>query len=201
MKHEGLTSQAAELGVSLADDQVARLEAFEQLLTERGAPLGVVSTADVPRLRERHVLDSLRAALAVEADDRYAVDLGSGGGLPGIIVAIARPALSVVLVESRARRAAFLELATERLWLANADVRRSRVEDVRGPFDLAFARAFAGPEGSWRAAAPLLGAAGRLVYFAGTSFRAADVPAGVDVRILTAPPVASRGPLAIMSRQ
>jgi 16S rRNA (guanine527-N7)-methyltransferase len=201
VKHEGLTSEAAALGLQLTGEQADRLQAFEELLADRGAAAGLVSSGDVARLRERHVLDCLRAAGVVESGDRTAADLGSGGGLPGLVVAIVRPALEVKLIESRTPKTAFLELAVERLGLENVVVRHERVEHASGPFDLAFARAFANPARSWRAAERLLRPGGRLVYFAGASFEPDRVPAGVNVRILTAPPVASMGPLAIMSRQ
>lgn len=201
VKHEGLTSEAAVLGLQLTGEQADRLLAFEALVANRGAAAGLVSRGDLARLRERHVLDCLRAAGAVEAGDRTAADLGSGGGLPGLVVAIVRPALEVTLIESRTPKTAFLELAVERLGLENVVVRHERVEHVAGPFDLAFARAFANPERSWHAAERLLGPDGRLVYFAGAGFEPDRVPASVTVRILTAPPVASMGPLAIMSRQ
>ncbi|HEV8564852.1 MAG TPA: 16S rRNA (guanine(527)-N(7))-methyltransferase RsmG [Actinomycetota bacterium] len=202
MKHEGLTSGAAELGVELSGDQVRTLGAFEELLADRAVELGMIAAGDLPRLRERHVLDCLRAVAVVAGDDRAAADLGSGAGLPGIVVAIACPGLAVTLVEARRARAAFLELAVERLGLSNVVVEHARAEAVSGSFDLCFARAFADPPSSWRVAEPLLGPAGRLVYFAGASFDPReDVPEEVVVTILRAPPVASAGPLAIMTRQ
>jgi 16S rRNA (guanine527-N7)-methyltransferase len=110
VKHEGLTSAAAAIGVELTPDQTARLGSYEQLLADRAVAQGMIGDADLPRLRERHVLDCLRAAAVVVDSDRSAVDLGSGAGLPGIVVAIACPALAVTLAESRRGRAAFLEL-------------------------------------------------------------------------------------------
>lgn len=202
VKHEGLTSASAALGVDLTPQQADRLETFEGLLADRAVSLGLIGEADLPRLRERHVLDCLRAAAVVVASDRSAVDLGSGAGLPGIVVAIACPSLAVTLVESRRGRAAFLELATERLELANATVEPSRVEAVSGSFDLCFARAFADLRTSWRLAERLLHPNGRLVYFGGSTFDPSHiVPEGMDVLILPGPSVASAGPLVIMSRQ
>ena len=202
VKHEGLTSAAAALGVDLTGEQVRRLGAFEQLLADRAVALGMIGAADLPRLRERHVLDCLRAASVVARLDRSAADIGSGAGLPGIVIAIVRHGLAVTLVESRQGRAAFLELAAEQLDLPNVTVEHKRVETISESFDLCFARAFADPERSWRAAERLLGPAGRLVYFAGSSFDPdRSVPAGAKAVILPAPPVASAGPLVIMSRQ
>jgi len=202
VKHEGLGSAAADWGVPLDEEQVRMLAAFEALLASRGASLGLIARGDAPRIRERHVLDSLRAAAQVEPDDRIAVDLGSGGGLPGIPVAIARPGLRVILAERRRNRVAFLELAATELGLSNAEVAAGPVASLDVRADVAFARAFADAAGSWVAAEPLLGGSGRLVYFAGgggSGSGLAPVP-GVRTRVV-APPVASAGPLVIMSRQ
>src|SRR5215204_6400067 len=87
---EALRAQAGRLGVALDTSQASRLIAFEQLLFDRAIPLGVVSRSDTTRVRERHILDSLRAAPVVQGDD-LAADLGSGAGLPGVAVAIALP--------------------------------------------------------------------------------------------------------------
>ena len=97
-------AQAGRLGCELSPAQAALLLEFEATLRERGSGLGLISKKDRSRLRERHVLDSLRASLAVRSDDRNAYDLGSGGGLPGLPVAIARPDLRVGLVERRRDR-------------------------------------------------------------------------------------------------
>ena len=102
------------------------------------------------RLWERHILDSLRCA-AVVAEAGSALDLGSGGGLPGVPLAVACPDLEVVLVERRRGRAAFLELVVSEVglpWrgptaLAGTEGR------LTGPADLCTARAFSSP-GYWR---------------------------------------------------
>ena len=129
---EALRAQAGSLGVALDPSQASRLIRFEELLADRAIPLGVVSRSDATRIRERHILDSLRAAPVVEGAD-LAADLGSGAGLPGVVVAIALPGLRMLLVERRPRRAAFLELAVEELGVANATVFAGRVAEMRGP--------------------------------------------------------------------
>ncbi|MBI3647168.1 MAG: class I SAM-dependent methyltransferase [Actinobacteria bacterium] len=186
----------------MSGDQVAKLASYEALLVERAVALGLVASGDLPRLRTRHLLDSLRAALAVLPTDRDAYDLGSGGGLPGIVVAIACPGLWITLVESRRRRGAFLEMTVERLELSNCRVVVGRVESLEEPADMCFARAFADAATSWRLAVPLLRPGGRLVYFAGEgSDPASYSPEGASCEILWPPPVARAGPLVIMSRQ
>ncbi len=129
-----LIDSAAELGIDLIGNQADALLLFELLLLDKAIPLGFVAEGDRTTIRERHILDSLRAVLALEGSDTNALDLGSGAGLPGIVVAIARPSLRVGLVEARGRRAAFPELAVERLGLPNAVVLArpaGRLEGVR----------------------------------------------------------------------
>jgi 16S rRNA (guanine527-N7)-methyltransferase len=191
----------SRLGVEVPTEAPSRLEAFEVLLRERAAPLGIVSASDVPRLRERHVLDCLRAAVAVRESDVGAYDIGSGAGLPGIVVAVARPALVVRLVEPRRSRAAFLELAVERLELANAIVLQARIEELAEPVDLCFARAFAPLQAAWSAALPRLRPGGRLVYFSGRSLEPLVLLGGASaIDRLDAPLLESSGPLTIMTR-
>jgi 16S rRNA (guanine527-N7)-methyltransferase len=205
VKHEVWAEWAGAVGVELTPEMASRLESFATLVRDHGTALGLVGAADLPRLRERHLLDCLRAVAAVRKADRLAYDLGSGAGLPGIVVGIACPSLEVSLIEARRTRGAFLEMAVERLHLVNVRAVISRFEAVTEPADICFARALADAAASWRAADKLLRPGGRLVYFAGSSFDAgADVPIGVRAHILdrVAPvPLARGGPLVIMSRQ
>lgn len=205
VKHEVWAEWARAIGVELTSEMASTLESFATLVRDHGAALGLVGAADLPRLRERHLLDCLRAVAAVRRTDRAAYDLGSGAGLPGIVVGIACPSLQVSLIEARRTRGAFLEMAVERLQLANVRTMVSRFEGLTERADVCFARALADAAGSWRVAERLLRPEGRLVYFAGSSFdTAADVPPGVRARVLDrVPPVplARGGPLVIMSRQ
>jgi 16S rRNA (guanine527-N7)-methyltransferase len=195
-----LLDQARSLGCDLSAAQADRLLAFEELLVDRAIPQGLIGRGDRSRIRTRHVLDSLRAAAVVEAGDRVAYDLGTGAGLPGIAIAVARPSLLVRLVDARRSRVAFLEMVVEELELPNAEVLAARIETLKGPADLCFARALAPPDEVWRLASRLLDRGGRLVIFIGAGV---DVPAvpGVRVELLTTTVLESAGPLAIMARK
>jgi 16S rRNA (guanine527-N7)-methyltransferase len=196
-----LDADARTLGVELSPAAVSRLETFEGLLVDRAIPLGLVAASDAGRLRERHLLDCLRAVACVLESDADAMDLGAGAGLPGLVVAISRPNLAVHLVEPRRRRAAFLELAIETLGIHNAEVRLSRIEEVPDVVDLCFARAFAPLPDAWAAARPHLRPSGRLVYFAGAGTgTVAPLPGARAARTLEAPLLESSGPLIIMTR-
>jgi len=186
--------------VPLSASQAERLLDLERLLVDRAIPLGMVASSDAARLRERHVLDCLRAVTEV-GDAASAYDLGSGAGLPGLVVAIAAPDLRIALVENRRRRVSFLELAVQDLGLTNVDVRAGRVEELSERVDLCFSRAFAPLAGAWLAAGPLLAAQGRLVYFAGNE-TPPESPAGARIlAVRTSLVLESAGPLVIMGRQ
>jgi 16S rRNA (guanine527-N7)-methyltransferase len=198
---EALRAQAASIGVALDPSQASRLIRFEELLTDRAIPQGVVSHSDVTRIRERHILDSLRAAPFVEGTD-LAADLGSGAGLPGLVIAISLPRLRMLLVERRPRRAALLELAVEELRLSNATVFAGPVAEMPRPVDVALARAFAPLDEAWAQARAVLRPGGRLVYFAGAATTIPAAPEGsLILDVLRTPVLESSGALVIMTRQ
>ncbi len=194
VKHEG-TAPIDDLSPA----QRELLSRYERLLETRGASLGLISTADLPRLHERHIMDGLRGVPCLPARCEAVADLGSGGGVPGVPVAIARPDLEVVLAEVRRNRAAFLELVADELGLTNVQVHLGRAESLERRFQACLARAFAPPEDSWFVAAELLVDGGVLVYWAGERFDPArDVPADVQVRLPETDPLAYGGPVVIM---
>lgn len=201
MKHEGWGPAAEALQVRLPPGAEATLDRYEELLIERGAPMGVVAPGDLPRLRERHLLDCLRGAAAV-GTAKTAFDLGSGGGLPGVVIAIACPDLEITLVDVRRNRASFLEMIVTELGLAHVSVYPRRAETLRTRVDLCLARAFKPPRTAWNVAEALLVPEGRLMYWAGERFDPhTDVPEGVTVELFRTPALARSGALAIMSRQ
>jgi 16S rRNA (guanine527-N7)-methyltransferase len=160
------------LGIRLERSQVESLIEYAQLLRDRAVPLGMVSRNDSNRILERHVLDCLRAAPVIrELGAGGVLDLGSGAGLPGVVLAVALPEVRFVLAEARTIRAAFLELVAERLGLANARVHAGRADEVMARFDASTARAFAPMEEAWRIARARLEPGGALVFFAGASER------------------------------
>lgn len=195
MKHEGWSS------ADLSAAQQASLAAYEDLLRTRAVPLGIVARSDREDLRRRHVADSLRGLDHIPLRARRGCDLGSGAGLPGIPLAIARPDLSVTLAESRRARAAFLELAVEVLSLTNAMVFPAPLEDLSGTFDVCFARGYAAPAKAWSSADRLLAPGGSLLYWAGETYENSAAPEGVQTRIAEQAALESGGPIVIMSRQ
>jgi 16S rRNA (guanine527-N7)-methyltransferase len=93
-----------------------------------GVVRGLIGPREAPRIWERHLLNCAAVAELVPVGQRV-VDVGSGAGLPGVVLAITRPDLSVTLVEPLARRAAFLAEAVAALGLARTTVVRARAEE------------------------------------------------------------------------
>ena len=188
----------------LVEGAEEKLRAYAELLETYALPLGLLAPGDADRIWERHVLDSLRALPCLTVNDRALVDLGSGAGLPGIPVAIARPQADVFLVEPMRRRAAFLELAVERLKLGNAHVRIQEARSVREDADVVLARALRGAREVWSMASPILRPGGRVLYFAGGTWEireAATVSEGGATVSICSPPLHPwQGPVVMMTR-
>jgi 16S rRNA (guanine527-N7)-methyltransferase len=202
VKHEAWGRRGDPLGLEIDAATAERLDAYERLLLEKALPLGMIGRADRQQLRERHVVDSLRAVPLLGPAPMEVVDLGSGAGLPGIPLAIARPDLSVCLTELRRRRVAFIELAVDDLQLRNVRVFAGKAEDLAGPFDVCLSRAFAEPGRAWAIAESLLSPTGKLLFWAGRSFDVASgTPGGTRISVSTAPELADAGPVVIMTRQ
>jgi len=115
---------------------------------------------------DAHFQDAVGAVQGLNASGRWA-DLGSGAGFPGIALAARFPAASVLLVESRSKRAAFLSQVVREEQLSNAEVFHGRVEDVDGGFDGVISRAFRPPAEYLVDAERLLGPGGRAVLLSG----------------------------------
>jgi 16S rRNA (guanine527-N7)-methyltransferase len=201
VKHEGWEITEA-LGLALDADQIASLEAYEELLADQAILMGMIARSDADRLRDRHIVDCLRAAPLIPESPSAGCDMGSGAGLPGLPLAIALPDLRITLVEVRRNRAAFLERVVSELNLRNVSVHGRRLETYRANVDVCFARAFGDARKAWTAASKLLTGDGQLIYWAGERFDVeADSPSGVRVDLFPTAALARSGPLAIMSPQ
>ncbi|HEX2144455.1 MAG TPA: 16S rRNA (guanine(527)-N(7))-methyltransferase RsmG [Glycomyces sp.] len=144
VSRETLASVFGAGDTATADDRIALAEAYVGLLSTIGIERGIIGPREVPRLWGRHVLGSaVVEELIPEKSD--VIDLGSGGGLPGIPLAIARPDLWVTLVEPMQRRVDFLQEVIEALGVPNVEVLRARAAEVdpRGRADVVVSRAVA----------------------------------------------------------
>jgi len=123
----------------------AQAQAYADLLVDEGELRGLIGPRELPRLWERHLLNCAVITDLIAEGARVA-DIGSGAGLPGLVVAIRRPDLEVTLIEPMARRTDFLNEAVERIGLDNVHVVRGRAEDVpvaEAGFDVVTSRAVA----------------------------------------------------------
>jgi 16S rRNA (guanine527-N7)-methyltransferase len=117
--------------------------AFAGMLATRGVEWGLIGPHEVTRLWDRHLLNCAVVADLIGSRYRTLVDIGSGAGLPGIVLAMVRPELTVTLLEPMERRCRFLSGCVAELGLANASVLRGRAEDATLRADVATARAVA----------------------------------------------------------
>jgi len=112
-------------------DRLVLAEQFTAILTDSGVSHGLIGPREVPRLWERHLLNCAVIHPAIAADDMV-IDVGSGAGLPGLVLAIARPDLDLHLVEPMLRRTNWLLMAVDELGLTNVTVHRGRAEQFWG---------------------------------------------------------------------
>lgn len=168
-----LRLQAASWGWSLDPERLARLEAFACLLRDY-REANVIGTRDLRGIVLDHVLDSLSCLLFEPLGAaRSLVDVGSGGGLPGIPIKIVEPELRTALVEATAKKARFLRRAVETLSLEGVQVTNARVEQVartgayRGAYDIATARAVARLAVVAEYCVPLVGVGGFVISMKG----------------------------------
>ncbi|MBK9116689.1 MAG: 16S rRNA (guanine(527)-N(7))-methyltransferase RsmG [Betaproteobacteria bacterium] len=165
-----LARGVAALGVDVDAERQAKLLAYVALLAKWNRTYNLTAIREPERMVTHHLLDALavlphlpsRAGLAV-------LDVGSGGGVPGIPLAIARPDWRVVLVDTSHKKVAFLTQAAIELQLANVEAHATRVEDLApaAPFDVVIARAFSDLAAFATAAARHLAPHGALVAMKG----------------------------------
>ena len=166
-------------------DSWSVVSAFHTLLAHAGVIRGLVGPREASRLWERHLLNCAAAIPHLPPSGRI-IDLGSGAGLPGILVAAMRPDAEVVLLEPMERRADWLHEVVAKLGLTNAVVTRARAEEVHGALTAAAVtvRAVAPLEQLYRWALPLLDKGGVLVALKGTRAQAeVDAAARVGARL------------------
>lgn len=146
---------------------------FHELLVDQGVLRGLVGPREVGRLWERHLLNSASVVPFLPTSG-VIVDLGSGAGLPGIVVAAMRPEADVVLLEPMERRTDWLREVVDTLGLSNARVLRGRAQEFAGALeaDVVTARAVAALDKLYGWSRPLLRDGGQLVALKGD--RAAD---------------------------
>ena len=155
-----------------ASERLAIASGYADLLATDGVVRGLIGPREAPRLWDRHLVNC--ALLSDHLPESSSVgDVGSGAGLPGLVLAIARPDLQMTLVEPLLRRTTFLDEVVERLALTNVEVVRARAEELHGQrrFDVVTSRAVAPLARLLDWSMPLVAPGGALVAMKGSSVR------------------------------
>jgi 16S rRNA (guanine527-N7)-methyltransferase len=145
-------------------------EQYADLLAGEATVRGLIGPREVPRLWERHLLNCAVVS-DLMPEGSTVCDVGSGAGLPGLVLAIRRPDLFVTLLEPLLRRTTFLDLAVQRMGLDNVTVHRGRAEDLAGDavFDVVTSRAVAPMDRLARWSLPLVRSGGLFLAMKGSS--------------------------------
>ncbi|WP_193106310.1 16S rRNA (guanine(527)-N(7))-methyltransferase RsmG [Brachybacterium sp. FME24] len=151
-------------------DRLDLAERFASMLAEQGPERGLIGPHEVERLWERHLLNCALMVDAIDPSTGTLADVGSGAGLPGVVIAIARPEVKVTLIETMQRRVTWLEEVDSELGLG-LEVVRARAEDLHGQrsFDVVTARAVAALDKLARWTLPLVADGGELLAMKGSS--------------------------------
>ncbi|VXC50916.1 16S rRNA (guanine(527)-N(7))-methyltransferase RsmG [Pseudoclavibacter sp. 8L] len=173
-----MTQQPTEVEVEpaiaaeLFADRIDLARAFTADLAQYGEQLGLVGPLEYPRLWTRHIVNSVLMAPLLRPG--LVGDIGSGAGLPGIVLAIARPDVNFVLIEPMERRTDWLQREVDGLALENVQVRRARAEEVHDEFtfDQLTARAVSALSKLIPITVPLVRSGGELVFLKGRSAEA-----------------------------
>ena len=146
-QQQRLAEGATALGLSLAPAQHAQLLAYLDLLAKWNKVYNLTAVRDPAEMLTHHLLDSLAVIAPLLRHTQGAtarvLDVGSGGGLPGVVIAICCPEMSVACVDAVAKKAAFVQQAAGVLGLSNLRGVHARVESVTEPYDVITSRAFA----------------------------------------------------------
>ena len=142
-----LKSGAAELGLQLSDAQLEQLLGYLALIQKWNKVYNLTAVRDPQEMLTHHLLDSLTAVSPLvrhtQGQPAKVLDVGSGGGLPGIVLAICRPELDVSCVDTVGKKTAFIQQVAATLKLPNLRGIHARVETLTGPFEVICCRAFA----------------------------------------------------------
>ena len=181
-----LTSLTEALGLIISPRQAEALLDYLALLRRWNSTYNLTAVRDPGAMLIQHLADCLAIVPAVrrELPAGRLLDVGSGGGLPGVVLAIMLPTLAVTCVDAVGKKAAFIRQAAGTLGLSNLQAAHARVQTLRsGPFDLITCRAFACLADFTAWTAPLLALGGRWLAMKGKSPAAevAALPTAVEV--------------------
>lgn len=166
----GSVEQEPAVAAEMFGDRIDLARVFARALVEHGEERGLIGPQELPRIWTRHILNCAIAAPLFPSGGRVG-DVGSGAGLPGIVLAIARPDVTWELIEPMERRAVWLQEQVDALGLDNVTVHRARAEEaaVEGMLDAVTARAVSAMRTLVPWTAPLVRDGGELILLKGRS--------------------------------
>lgn len=169
------------VAATLFGDRIETARRFADALARHGEERGLIGPLEPPRLWTRHLLNCVIAAPLMHPG--RVADVGSGAGLPGLVLAIARPDVDFTLIEPMERRVTWLNEQVESLGLGNVEVLRARAEEApRYVFDQVTARAVSALKKLVPMTAPLLRLGGELVFLKGAGAQGEIEAAAKELR-------------------
>jgi 16S rRNA (guanine527-N7)-methyltransferase len=204
---EVLKQGAAQLALPLSSAQQEQLLDYLALLNKWNSVYNLTSVRDPMQMMTLHLLDTLAAVPAFEGAQNV-LDVGAGGGLPGVVLAIARPDMRVSMIDTVHKKTAFLTQVKAELGLANVTVYTKKVQEleVKQPFDVITSRAFADLSDFVTWSGHLLADGGRFIALKGTApaderERLPEPWAVNDLQPLRVPGLEAERHLVFISRQ
>lgn len=206
-----LVDGARALSLSLSDAQIDKLLDYLALMVKWNTVYNLTAVRDPAQMVTQHLLDSLSAVSAF-AGARHVLDVGAGGGLPGIVLAIwaaeAQPNMRIVMIDTVHKKTAFLTQVKGELNLSNVEVQTGRVEQWKAPyaFDVITSRAFAELSDFVTWSGHLLAAGGKFIALKGVMPEAeiGKLPQGwktMEVRVLQVPQLDAERHLVFIEKE
>ncbi len=170
-----MASQNTPESQNVSRETFSLLAEYVNLLLKWNAKINLIGPATEQDIGSRHIEDSLQLVERIPESATSLADLGSGGGLPGIVIAIVKPELAVTLIEHDQRKAAFLKEAKRILGLTNVTVEALHINQIDRQFDVVTARALASLSQLFSYAEPLLTTKDALMIFPKGAHHAAEI--------------------------
>ncbi|WP_297446139.1 16S rRNA (guanine(527)-N(7))-methyltransferase RsmG [Desulfurobacterium sp.] len=176
-------------GITLPDEGFEKLEIYKSLLKKWGERINITSILSDEEIEKKHFLDSLTGIKAFEKaginlKDKHVADVGSGGGFPGMVLAIALPETMFTLVEPRHKRCVFLEQVKRELKINNVSIECTRIEELTNKnFDILTMRAVEDPRSAVKITKPFLENRAVLCIYRGKEPFTGEIPGFIIERI------------------
>jgi 16S rRNA (guanine527-N7)-methyltransferase len=180
-----LKNGATDLGIKVSEHQVKLMALHAKELAVWNRKINLTAIKGPLKVAEKHFIDSI-ASVSFFENEKYFLDMGSGGGFPGIPIKIMKPSLKIVLIDSSRKKVNFLKHVIRSLHLENIDALHSRVEDLheneayKNKFDAVISRAFTDLSNFVELAAPFLNKKGTIYAMKGRRGKKEITPAVLD---------------------